>query len=454
MPPRGAVYGRVVVKENIVFFFSDQQRFDTLGCNGQPLDITPNIDALAAEGVNFTRAFTPQPVCGPARACLQTGVFPTETGCFRNAVPLPVGRRTLARYMRDAGYNVGYVGKWHLASGSDGPHYETLPVPPERRGGYDGFWYAADVLEFTSHGYGGYVYDKDGNKAEFTGYRTDCITDFAVRFIEEYDEDKPFFLFVSHIEPHHQNDRNSYEGPEGSKEKYDRVTAAPDLKPGEGDWEKWYPDYLGCCNALDRNLGRVVTALRKKGIYDDTMVIYTSDHGCHFKTVNDRSKTGADDYKRNSFENTIHVPLVIKGRNFSGGKTEEHVVSLIDLPPTLIEAAGGTRGNELQGRPLQDIFRGRDWNDEVYIQISESYVGRALRTARYKYVVWAPEKDPWNDSCSDIYAEKYLFDLGKDPLEKHNLLNDSGYADIKRQLKERLAAWAEKAGEGRVAICS
>ena len=319
-------------RQNIVFFFSDQQRADTLGCNGQPLPVTPRLDRFACEdAVNFASAFTPQPVCGPARAMLQTGLYPTQPGCYRNAVSLPLNQKTLARYLREAGYRVAYVGKWHLASDEEENHYETIAVPAERRGGYDDYWMAADVLEFTSHGYGGYIFDKDGNKLDFTGYRTDCLTDYAVRYIEEYEDEKPFFLMISHIEPHHQNDRGDYEGPDGSREQFAGFVPPPDLTPGKGDWEQFYPDYLGCCHALDRNFGRVVDALKARGIYEDTMVIYGSDHGCHFRTHADEvEKGGYDDYKRNSFEGTIHVPLLIKGNGFEKGKREEKVVSLID----------------------------------------------------------------------------------------------------------------------------
>ena len=231
-------------QQNIVFFFSDQQRADTLGCHGQMPDVTPRLDAFAAkDAVDFVHAYTAQPVCGPARAMLQTGLYPTQTGCFRNAVSLPLNQKTLARRLREAGYQVAYVGKWHLASDENDNHYETLPVPPERRGGYDDYWMAADVLEFTSHGYGGYIYDKDGKKLTFTGYRPDCLTDYGVRYIEEYQGEKPFFLMISHIEPHHQNDRNDYEGPEGSRERFGDFTAPADLERGKGDWEKFYPDY-------------------------------------------------------------------------------------------------------------------------------------------------------------------------------------------------------------------
>lgn len=441
---------------NIVFFFSDQQRFDTLGCNGQKasVEVTPRLDRFAGEdATNFTNCFTPQPVCGPARAMLQTGLYPTQIGCFRNAISLPVNQRTIAKSMREAGYQVAYVGKWHLASDRGGESYATLPVPMERRGGYEDFWRVADVLEFTSHGYGGYIYDEKGEKIEFDGYRTDCITDQALEFIEKYDGSKPFFLFISHIEPHHQNDTGDYEGPEGSKERFKDYVAPPDLEPGKGDWERFYPDYLGCCNALDTNFGRVIDALKKRGLYDNTLIVYTSDHGCHFKTHSDEVVGGYDDYKRNSFENTIHVPLLIKGPGFEPGRREDKVVSLIDLPRTLMTAAGCQIGEDIQGRALQEVTCD-DWEEMAYIQISESYVGRALRGNRYKYVIYAPDKDPRNDSGSDIYRERYLFDLQEDPLEKHSVLGEPEYEQVRIAMKDCMLRFAAAAGEGEIQIVS
>lgn len=445
--------GMYEMAPNIVFFFSDQQRWDTLGCNGQIPDVTPRLDAFAREdATNFVNCITPQPVCGPARAMLQTGLYPTQVGCFRNAVALPPGQRTIATAMKEAGYEVGYVGKWHLASNKDTDHYETCAVPQERRGGYDGFWRAADVLEFTSHGYGGYVFDENGTKLEFDGYRTDCITDYALEFIRRYDGTKPFFLFLSHIEPHHQNDREDFEGPKGSRERYKNFVAPPDLEPGKGDWERFYPDYLGCVNALDTNFGRVVDALKEKGIYEDTMLLYASDHGCHFRTLTDEARGGGgDDYKRNSFENTIHVPLLVKGPGFAPGRREEKVVSLIDLPRTLMSAAGCRIWDGVQGRPLQEVLSD-DWENYAYIQISESYVGRALRGSRYKYVVYAPDLNPWVTAGSEVYRERYLFDLKEDPLETHNLLGDERYDEVRADMRSRLIAFAERAGEGRIRI--
>ena len=192
-------------KPNILFIFSDQQRWDTMGCYGQKLNVTPHLDQLAREGVRFDQAFTCQPVCGPARSCLQTGLYPTETGCYRNDIALDVNERTIAHHLSESGYQVGYVGKWHLASHTEkGIDYRTTAIPPERRGGYKDYWMATDLLEFTSHGYDGYVFDGDMKQVDFKGYRADCVTDFAIDYIQKWEQDQSYFLVLSYIEPHHQ----------------------------------------------------------------------------------------------------------------------------------------------------------------------------------------------------------------------------------------------------------
>ena len=127
-------------KPNVVVFFTDQQRWDTTGLHGNPLDLTPNLDRVAHENLHVAHSFTCQPVCGPARSCLQTGLYATTTGCWRNSIPLPQDSRTLAHYFADAGYDTGYIGKWHL--------YDTDskgPVPADWRFGYD-HWLASNVL--------------------------------------------------------------------------------------------------------------------------------------------------------------------------------------------------------------------------------------------------------------------------------------------------------------------
>jgi uncharacterized sulfatase len=183
------------------------------------------------------------------------------------------------------------------------------------------------------------------------------------------------------------------------------------------------------------------------------MVIYTSDHGCHFRTLLDEcTQGGYDDYKRNPFENSIHIPLLIQGAGFTPGHQEDRLVSLLDLPRTILTYAGCQPDETVQGRSLVDLDKQSDWDNAVYIQISESYVGRVLRTDRFKYVIYDPDKNPWNDRLGDRYRERYLFDLKEDPEEARNLVDDPGYSEIKNMLREQLRDMARQAGEGSIKI--
>lgn len=425
------------MKPNIIFYFSDQQRWDTVNEK-----ITPNLMALANDGYNFENSYTCQPVCGPARACLQTGVYATQNKSYVNGIPLCEDIKPLAEYFNKAGYETAYIGKWHLASDRF-PwrfHCEKTAVPKEKRGGYKDYWMAADVLEFTSHGYDGYVFDGDNNKVEFKGYRADCINDFAIDYLEHKTADKPFFMFISQLEPHHQNDRHRYEGPVETVEKYKDYPIPEDLTFLDGDYEEMYPDYIAAINRIDENVGKLVGKLKEMGIYDNTVIVYTSDHGSHFKTRN-------FEYKRSCHDSSIHTPLIISGGFFKGGKKDERLVSLIDLPPTLLQIAGIEIPTEFMGKSLIDEIKSGEERDCVFLQISESQCGRAIRTKKYKYSVKAPLISGFLASGSPVYFEDYLYDLEKDPIEKYNLIKDPDYSKIRKELREMMIREMVQAGE-------
>ena len=432
------------MRPNIIFYFSDQQRWDTVN-----EEATPNLMQLAREGIQFENSYTCQPVCGPARACLQPGMYATQCGCYWNGVPLPQTIRPMAEYFNEAGYETAYVGKWHLASDrlpNVGFHCEKTAIPKERQGGYKNWWRAADVLEFTSHGYDGYVFDAEGNQIDFKGYRADCINDFALEYLDQKTSDDPFFLFISQLEPHHQNDRHCYEGPKETVEKFRDYPIPPDLSFLEGDYEKMYPDYMAAINRLDENVGRLVAKLKEKGLYENTILIYTSDHGSHFKTRN-------LEYKRSCHDSATHTPLIIRGGPFQGGKKEERLVSLIDLPPTMLDLAGIPIPKSYMGHSLVRELAGEEpERDCVFIQISESQCGRAIRTKQYKYSVRALAPTGYTIHRSPVYFEDYLYDLTKDPIEKNNLIKDRSYAFVRQKMKKLLLREMERAGEKKPVI--
>ncbi len=430
----GTEHGRRGQRPNVVVFFSDQQRWDTTGLHGNPMGLTPNFDRLAHAHTHVAHSFTCQPVCGPARSCMQTGQYATSTGCYRNGIPLPAQSRTLAHYFAEAGYQTGYIGKWHLHDSS-----VHGPVPADRRFGYD-HWLASNVLEFTSHEYDTVLYDSEDNEVKLPGYRVDALADAAIRYIDAKKED-PFFLFLSFIEPHHQNDVDDYPPPEGYRERFTGGWMPPDLAALGGSAHRHLGGYYGQVKRLDEALGRVWDALVSLGLEEDTVLLQTSDHGCHFRTRN-------SEYKRSCHESSIRVPTMLAGHGFRGGGMVHELVSLIDLPPTLLDAAGLQVPEQMAGRSILPLLRGDGdgWPEEVLIQVSESQTGRAVRTRRWKYGVDAPAVDGRREMASLRYVEQFLYDLQSDPYELENLVA-AGPNDVKEQLRVRLQQRMVEAAE-------
>jgi uncharacterized sulfatase len=429
---------------DIVIVLSDQQRPDTMGVYGQALGTTPVLDALAADGTTFDQAFTVQPVCGPARASIQTGRVPTELGCWRNGLALPEGTETMATRLAGLGYRTGYVGKWHLAS-DRGPRlppdrqparFEKRAVPPERRGGYTDAWVAADALELTSGAYRGHVWDEDGEEVALHGYRVDAIGDLAVDRLNRLatDDDRPFLLFVSFLEPHHQNDRFRTIAPKHQARHFRDFDVPGDLRGTLGDWRWNYAATLATCASIDTNVGKLLDALRARGRFDEALIVYASDHGSHFRTRN-------LEYKRSCHDASIRVPLVVHGPGFAGGVRSDRLVTHLDLLPTIVTAAGG-EDPHLAGRPLQQAVDSGDWRDEVLVQISESQIGRALRTNTHTYAAAAPGRNPLRGHlapAADTYVETHCYDLVADPFQRRNLSGGRESEALRRTLAERLA---------------
>jgi uncharacterized sulfatase len=429
-----------VLPPNVLVVLSDQQRPDSCGVFGQRLDVTPRLDALAADGVVFDEAFTVQPVCGPARAALQTGLYPTTTGCWRNGIALPPGADTLADRMHVLGYQTGYIGKWHLASNRghglppDRPaaRFERAPVPPERRGGYRDIWVAADALEHTSGATSGHIFDENDKRVDLCGYRVDALTDVAIDRLGRFDRAQPFFLFVSFLEPHHQNNRFRAIGPKGWAPRFGDFDRPEDLNRWRGDWRWNYAEYLACCASIDANLGRLVDSLRHSGRLDDTLIVFASDHGNHFRTRN-------LEYKRSPHDASIRIPLVLSGPGFRGGVRRRDLATNLDLVPTLVHAGGGGDPG-LDGRPLQSDAAGPA---DLLVQISESQIGRALRTPTHTYAVRAPTRNPLaghRRPNAERYIETHCYDNVRDPHQLTNLAGTQETADLRRDLAATLAA--------------
>ncbi|MDQ3657594.1 MAG: sulfatase-like hydrolase/transferase, partial [Chloroflexota bacterium] len=332
-----------------------------------------------------------------------------------------------------AGYRTGYIGKWHLA--------DEEPVPEEKRGGYRS-WLASNVLEFTSEPYRMTMFDERNDPVTLPGYRVDAQTDAAIDFVSASGEE-PYFLFCSYLEPHHQNRLDDYPAPDGYRSRYEGRWIPSDLMALGGTTHQQLAGYWGMVKRLDEAFGRLLDALKSLDQLENTVILFTSDHGCHFKTRN-------SEYKRSCHEASIRVPTVFTGPGFFGGGQVRDLVSLIDLPPTLLDAAGIAVPEEMQGRSLMPLLRGNldpDWPQEVFIQISESGVSRSIRTHRWKYAVTAPGVDGRSLPGSDAYTESHLYDLDVDPHELNNLVGSEAHRDLCDALGTRLVARMVQAGE-------
>jgi arylsulfatase A-like enzyme len=285
------------------------------------------------------------------------------------------------------------------------------------------------------------MYDENGESVQLPGYRVDALTDAAIRYIDK-NKENPFFLFVSYVEPHNQNQRDDYPAPESYRGRYTSRWTPPDLAQFQGSANRHLDGYYGMVKRLDEALGRLQDTLISLKLDKDTIILFTSDHACHFRTRN-------QEYKRSCHESSIRVPTAVSGPGFESGGQIRELVSLLDIPPTLLDAAGIPVPDEMQGRSVLPLVKrqAEEWPDDVLIQISESQVGRAIRTARWKYGIDAPDSDASKDMFADRYVEQYLYDLESDPYELQNLIGFPSHREVSDRLQQRLIRKMTAIGE-------
>ncbi len=431
-------------RPNIVIIFSDQFRWDCVGAAGlNPMNLTPNLDAMAARGTMFQSAICAQPVCAPARASILTGQYPSRHGVWKNAVALTPGATTLASVLRQSGYTANHIGKWHLG-GFAGGNAEVLgPMPTEYRGGFLDLWQSSNVLERTSHPYEGDLYDNDGKPIHFSGiYRTDFMTDLAQKFLRSGAAKSPFLLTVSYLEVHHQNDIDAFVPPKEYAGRYPNPWVPPDLRPLPGSWPSQLGDYYASVAKMDETVGTLRRTLAETGLDRNTIVMFISDHGCHFKTRN-------TEYKRSPHDSSIRVPLIIEGPGFNRGLAIPELVSHVDLTPSLLSAVGLAVPQSMQGHSFLGLLdrKTEGWRNEAYFEMSEFVTGRGLRTPQFTYAAAAPKGADWKAvPRADRYVEYMMYDNYADPHQHVNLVGRATYAKQADELRTRLAERIREAG--------
>jgi len=429
---------------NVLFVLTDQWRASALGCAGNDDVRTPVLDGLAGDGVRFADAITTKPMCTPARASIVTSTFPHESRVLYNQLRLPTDLVSVAEPLCDAGYDTGYVGKWHL----DGPN--SLFVPPgPRRQGFDN-WYGFNT---TSHDYdaGHPEFDESGAVTWREGYQPAVQTDIATEFIESHAGEDPFFLFLSWGPPHPpKSGWNEGNAPEEYSSRYDpdALTLRPNVpddgvfvRPDRPRWDaesarRHLVEYYGYVTSLDDCLGRLLDTLDAMGIAEETIVVFTSDHG---EMIGSQGRVN----KGTPFEEAINVPLIVRypGR-VDGNRVSEAVVSLNDLMPTLLSLCEAPiPASQVQGTDLSRHLLGETPGpDRAYVE------GWRVENDVPGAEDWGPWGQPWrlvrtrehSLTIDHTLETQYLYDLDADPYQLDNLAGDPAATALEADLREEL----------------
>lgn len=408
-------------KPNVVFLLADQWRAQATGYAGDVNAKTPNLDRLATQAAVLTTAVSPCPVCSPYRGCLITGRYPLTHGVFLNDVCLSRDAVSLAQAFRSGGYQTAYIGKWHL----DG-HGRSSFIPPERRQGFE-FW---RVNECT-HNYPHSLYYADTDEKQFwKGYDAAAQTAEAEAYIRAHRQ-KPFLLVLSWGPPH-----NPYQtAPEEFRRLFspDQIKLRPNVPPEAADAARRdLAGYYAHCAALDAYVGRILQTLKACGLAENTILVFTSDHG-------DMLGSHAEIRKQRPWDESIRVPFLAywpKGLGLGGRKLSTPLVAP-DIMPTLLGLCGLAIPATVEGLDRSAWLRGKEpESDRAALITCVTPFGewtrgkggreyRGLRTVRYTYV--RTLDGPW-----------LLYDNQEDPYQLHNLIGQEKSAGLQRDLDSRL----------------
>jgi arylsulfatase A-like enzyme len=411
-------------RPNILFVIADQWRAQAFGFAGDPNVKTPHLDALQRESVNVVNAVSGVSVCCPARASILTGRRPLQHGVFLNDVSLDPNAVSLAKVLKREGYDTGYIGKWHL----DG-HGRSSFIPAERRQGFD-YW---KVLECT-HNYNQSFYYADGpEKLRWKGYDAREQTDDARQYLRDRaGSEKPFCLFLAWGPPH-----DPYQtAPEPYRAQYhaDDIILRPNVSAAMAPTaRKALAGYYAHCTALDDCAGDLLKTLRESGLSENTIVIFTADHG-------DLLGSQEAFNKQQPYEEAVRVPLLIRWPAGLDSQTREVAAPFNseDFMPTLLGLCKIPVPNTVDGIDYsRHLHGGNDPSDGATLITSVAPFGqwdrrkggreyRGVRTARHTYV--RDLRGPW-----------LLFDNRTDPYQMHNLANDPAHAALQTELDSILS---------------
>ncbi|WP_057937613.1 sulfatase family protein [Algoriphagus resistens] len=424
-------------RPNVIFVLADQWRADAIGYAGNTDVITPNLDRLAKESLVFENAVTVMAVCAPWRASFLTGQYPLTNGVFYNDKPLPSEAVTFAEIYKEQGYQTGYIGKWHLNGhkrGEDAFSARDKPVPKERRQGFD-YW---KVREVTHDYNNSFYFDENDQKQFWEGYDAFSQTDSAISYIHK-NKDSPFLLMMSWGPPH-----NPYHtAPEEYRQRYDpdQITLRPNVPEHLRDSARQViADYYAHITALDKAMGDLLEAVEKEGLSENTIIVFTSEHG-------DMLFSKGVLRKQRPWDESIKVPMLIRyPKKITKPRTIQGPINTPDILPTLLGLSDINVPKSIEGDDYSvSLIKGEDIkNDGALIMLPVPFHEwqfqnggreyRGVRTERYTYV-------------KDLLGPWLLYDNQMDPYQQNNLVDDPQYTNLQNSLEKILKSKLKKTND-------
>ncbi len=457
-------------RPNVVMVVADDHAPAAIGTYGAQHNRTPHLDTLAAEGLRLDNCFCTNAICTPARASIMTGRYSHSTGIKTLSDVINHEREsTLGMWLQQAGYQTAMLGKWHLGHGgtSDPKGFDYWNVLPGQ-----GRYWNPETLEM-------------GQRRHYQGYVTDLLTDLALDWLKQRDGNQPFFLYLGHKAPHdnfqpHPRHLNRYTEPipepltlrddyaerapaaamshariASMHERHHLPVSAPGTLPEQErlawNYQAYIQNYYRCVDAVDENVGRLLHYLDQAGRRDDTIVIYTSDHGFFL------GDHGWYD-KRFMYEESIRIPFLMRyPRGIQPGTSSERIILNVDFASTLLELAGCALPPTLEGTSFAAITRGetpptwrtsmyyRYWMHRAHFNIPAHY---GVRTERHKLIhYYGRDLGASGALVGDTPPAWELFDLAQDPQELHNRYDVPVYAEVQRNLHTELDSLQKALGD-------
>ena len=452
--------------QNVVFIMCDQLRLDALGLYGNDICKTPNIDALFKRGTVFDNMFATTPVCAPNRGAIATGKWPRINGLVCNGYILPETETTMMDVFRRNGYITYGVGKMHF-----GPQWE-LEMDDNGKGAIDpqpaslpwhGFDHCLITEDHRVGPYADYLSErglstwKDVHSFSYgkqhivqtspypeKDHQTTWITDRTLDFIRQHNRSNPFFMWVSYVDPHHP-----FNPPAPYDTMYDpKDIPAPVYREGEHDnrpcmfmekfkgmisnheqcdlsafsdqdWQKIIAYYYGMISLIDKNIGRIVSHLKATGQFDNTIFVFTTDHG---EILGDHHLL----FKNFPFDCVTRVPFMVRSPGDTTQRRESALCRSLDIMPTMIDLAGLPLEEKINGISLKPYLDSDSEPERFQDILIEHCVHQTIRSRKYRLTVYH------NEACGELY------DLEKDPQNLFNLWDDREYQQVKNELLGRL----------------